>query len=536
MLQKFVAPLALIVLIGAPADAANAPAPSILQNVPIGSNTPAEAMAAIKAADAAIGASKVKSIHYAGGGEDAYVTVPGQSGTSSVQHSWPRFNLNKFDRVIDYETMSLREEQVRTQGAWPAIGGGGGPIVGERRQIHFYRDGFAWNQNEDGSTVAVPQDAAERRLEIVMTPHGFIREALKAKDLRMDTLYESSNSLRKTRAVTFKYLDKYPVIGWLDENNRVTKVTTWFQSPMVGDEYIETRYAQYKAYDGFAFGPAIHQSYGIPTDPSYDFTATTVEVNVPNAAVQIPMAVRQSDYSTSRVQTRELAPGTWLVGANNYNSVVVEFANYIAVIEAPLDEARSIAVMNEARRLIPNKPIRYVVNTHHHYDSAGGLRRYAAEDVLIVTSQTNFDFYETIALASHTHMVDPDTLARLPRQVHYIRVLERYTLTDGAKRMEIHHVQGQDHSEDMLMVYLPNEKLLVESDLLEAPPAGRVMPATALNLALLYNIQRVSILPTRIVSLHTGEIPIADFLRVVGQDKLIPQGEGLDAALNDSRP
>src|SRR4051812_32901423 len=103
-------------------------------------NSGPDAMAIIRAADAAIGAGKVKSIHYAG--LDGYVTIYGQSGTSSVQHVWPRFNLKSFSRVIDYDTMSMREEQVHTQGAWPAEEGGGDrPIAGERRQIHFYRDG-----------------------------------------------------------------------------------------------------------------------------------------------------------------------------------------------------------------------------------------------------------------------------------------------------------------------------------------------------------------------------------------------------------
>src|SRR6185369_1218230 len=161
MLKQLTVSAAALVLIGWQANAQNA-AP--------------DAMALVRAADAAIGASKVKSIHYAG--VDGYVTVYGQSGTSSVQHVWPRFNLKSFSRLIDYDTMSMREEQVRTQGAWPADEGGGNrPIVGERRQVHFYRDGFAWNENADGSIVAAPQDAAERMLEIVMTPHGFIKAA-----------------------------------------------------------------------------------------------------------------------------------------------------------------------------------------------------------------------------------------------------------------------------------------------------------------------------------------------------------------------
>src|SRR5258706_872423 len=380
MLEKLAVTGALLVVLGLPAEA---------------QNPPADAMNFVRAADAAIGASNVKSIRYAGA--DGYVTVYGQSGTASVQHVWPRYNLKNFSRVIDYDTMSMREEQVRTPGAWPDEGGVERPASGEIRQVHFYRDGFAWNQNPDGSITAAPQDSAERALEIVMTPHGFIRAALKAHDLKLDTHSDGFNSTHKTYAITFKYLDKYPIAGWLDEDKQVTKITTWFKSPMVGDEYVETRYARYKDYNGFKFGPQIHQSIGIPPDPSYDFTASTVEVNVPNAVVDAPAQVRQNGASTAMVTTRQIAPGTWLIGGNGYNSVALEFPNFSAVIEAPLDEARSIAVINEVHRLIPNRPLHYVVNTHHHFDAAGGLRGYPARDVLIVTQQAKYDHYEALA-------------------------------------------------------------------------------------------------------------------------------------------
>ena len=167
MLRKTIPALLLLALIGRPGAAQNA-AP--------------DAMALVRAADMAIGASKVHSIHYAG--QDGYVTVYGQSATSDVQHQWPRYNLDSFSRVIDYDTMSMREEQIHSQGAWPEGGGGERPITGKRRQVHYYRDGLAWNENPDGSITAAPQDAQERMLEIVMTPHGFIRAAEQAKNLR----------------------------------------------------------------------------------------------------------------------------------------------------------------------------------------------------------------------------------------------------------------------------------------------------------------------------------------------------------------
>jgi hypothetical protein len=164
------------------------------------------------------------------------------------------------------------------------------------------------------------------------------------------------------------------------------------------------------------------------------------------------------------------------------------------------------------------------------------LRAYGAEDVLIVTQQSNYDNYEGLALSLKSQMIDPDALARAPNQVHYIRMEEHWTMTDGRRKLEVYHVQNQEHSEDMLMAWLPDEKILVEADLFDRPPAGQTPQPSALNMALLYNMERVRISPERIVSIHSGEIPIADFLRVVRQDRIVPRGQGLDAQLNDSRP
>ena len=167
---------------------------------------------------------------------------------------------------------------------------------------------------------------------------------------------------------------------------------------------------------------------------------------------------------------------------------------------------------------------------------AGGLRGFAAEDVLIVTQQANYDNYEALALSLHSQQIDPDSLGRSPRQVHYIRMEEHWTMTDGQRKLEVYHVQNQDHSDDMLMAYLPAEKILFESDLFEAPPAGKTAPATPLAMALLYNMERVRIAPEKIVSMRTGEIPVTDFLRAVGVNRIVPRGQGLDAQLNDMRP
>ena len=182
---------------------------------------------------------------------------------------------------------------------------------------------------------------------------------------------------------------------------------------------------------------------------------------------------------------------------------------------------------------MPNKPLRYVVSTHHHFDHAGGLRGFAAEDVLIVIQEASGGYYEALGTALHSRIVEPDTLARTPRQVHYVRVQDRHIFSDDMNELQLYHVQTLQHASDMLIAYLPRQGIVLQADLYSPVPEGTA--PTPRNMALLYNIQRVSITPTRMVSVHDGEVPIQGFLNLVGQEQFIAAGQGLDAALNQGR-
>ena len=93
-----------------------------------------------------------------------------------------------------------------------------------------------------------------------------------------------------------------------------------------------------------------------------------------------------------RVETETLADGVYLLAGGTHNSIAVEFAGFIAVFDAPLSEARSLAVIEEIVRRIPDKPIRFVVNSHQHFDHTGGLRAYNHIGATVITHWKNFDF------------------------------------------------------------------------------------------------------------------------------------------------
>ena len=80
----------------------------------------------------------------------------------------------------------------------------------------------------------------------------------------------------------------------------------------------------------------------------------------------------------------------------------------IDAVEGRLDEARSSAVIAKAKELIPNKPIKYLINTHAHFDHSGGLRTYVDEGATIVTHDMNKAYYEKAWSAAHS--LNPDRL------------------------------------------------------------------------------------------------------------------------------
>src|SRR5262249_19681002 len=117
-----------------------------------------------------------------------------------------------------------------------------------------------------------------------------------------------------------------------------------------------------------------------------------VKPNVCPDPATVPDSVRQADFRV-KVEPRKLAEGVYLMGGASNNSVAIEFKEYIAVVEAPLDEARNLAVIEEITRLMPNKPIRFLVNTHQHFDHAGGLRTYMHIGATIITHFKNHGLY-----------------------------------------------------------------------------------------------------------------------------------------------
>jgi glyoxylase-like metal-dependent hydrolase (beta-lactamase superfamily II) len=197
-------------------------------------------------------------------------------------------------------------------------------------------------------------------------------------------------------------------------------------------------------------------------------------------------------------------------------SVLVEFNDHVVIIEAPQNDDRTQATIAAVKQLLPAKPIRYVVNTHQHFDHSGGVRGYVAAGIPILTHEKNKPYWERVLQNPFT--LEPDRLARAPRDPSIEGVGAKRVLSDNTMTLELHHLQGNLHDEALIVGYLPQQKMLVQADAFHPRPGAKPLaspPPFTVNLV--ENIRRLKLDVERVVHLHGGIDPLAVVLKSAGQ-------------------
>ena len=443
----------------------------------------------------AMGAAGVKSIQYSGSGTNFQL---GQNFSPDVP--WPRFVVKSYTRAVNYESASIRDELVRTQGENPPRGGGGQPVAGEQRQIFVASGDFAWNVAADVVTPT-PIALGDRQLQLWTTPQGVVKAAM------------ANNATVQGRTISFTAPGRFKVQATVDAQNLVERIDAVAPNAVLGDAPVEIRYSEYKDFAGVKFPTRIRQTIG--GYPVLDLTVTDVQ---PNLAVDIavPDPIKQTSAPYSKVATQMVADGVWYITGGSHHSVLVEMKDHLILVESPLNDERAAAVLAEVKSLVPNKPIKYVIATHHHFDHAGGLRAVAAEGITVIAHDVNKAFLEKALAAPAT--IRPDRLAKSGKKGTVEGMRDKRVLTDGVRTVELHNVAGNNHHAGIVMVYLPKEKLLVEADVYN-PPAPNAPPPASVNtnwVNLSDNIKRLSMNVDQILPLHGRIMPLAELHKSIG--------------------
>src|SRR5207248_1067335 len=182
------------------------------------------------------------------------------------------------------------------------------------------------------------------------TPHGVIKAAMANSGKVEGNTVTVSVEGREFKAT-------------LNAQNLVEKVSYLSTNDVIGDYPIEIAYTDYADFAGVKFPRRIVQTED--GQPTLDITISNVQ---PNAAVAIeaPANVQSAQPPALRVAVEKFADGVFFFVTPNARNWAVDFGDHIVVVEVQGSDARSLAVIEEIKKAIPNKPIRYVINTHAH--------------------------------------------------------------------------------------------------------------------------------------------------------------------------
>jgi len=247
--------------------------------------------------------------------------------------------------------------------------------------------------------------------------------------------------------------------------------------------------------------------------------STTADTNADVGDLSAPPDVRAvpPPMATVTVDVEEVTDGVWRLAGQSHHSALLEFEDFLVLVEAPQSEARTLAVIESARELRPDKSLRYVINTHHHFDHSAGIRAAVSEGLTIVTHRTNRSFYEDMVARRHSIVQDALTRNAQPLTLEAVSSEEPFEITDGTRTLQIVTVVDDLHSDGMLMAYLPRERILFEVDAFSPSAAASPFAET-----LLRNIEDRGLRVETIVPLHGAIATLEDLESAVEQEAQAP--------------
>jgi glyoxylase-like metal-dependent hydrolase (beta-lactamase superfamily II) len=465
----------------------------------------------------AMGVDNLNSITYYGSGANFNL---GQN--NNANGPWPRVNLNDYRRTIDFTQPASRASAVTV--AVPVTGGPAAPQP--------------FNQ------LVTPANAAwAQQLEIWITPWGFLKGAA------ANNATARAQTVDGTRynVVTWETPQKAPsgisyrVVGYVNNGtNLVDKVETWVENPIFGDLLVETSYTDYRDNNGLKYPTTIVQKRaGWPT---FEAQILGADANPANLAVLMtPPAAAPGGPppggppAPPPISSERLAEGVYRI-TGGYVALAVEFNDHIFMFEpAGQNETRSQEVMAEAKRVIPGKPIRYAVLSHHHFDHTSGLPAVVAEGATIVTHEVNKEFFENALAQPRT--LAPDAMSRSGKRAVIETVGDKRVFTDGTRTVEVHNIKGLPHADGMLVAYLPDLGMVAYADMFNLPPADNPVPNPPVvgTMVMAENFERLGLNWGQLISVHppTPDRPITreDVLRSLSPTHLSCDRPALRARL-----
>jgi glyoxylase-like metal-dependent hydrolase (beta-lactamase superfamily II) len=302
------------------------------------------------------------------------------------------------------------------------------------------------------------------------------------------------------------------------QTNLLTKYGYLYADPITGDSEIAQTYSNYRTVGKLKLPGArvLYNSGGIVQETEY----TDLQINTRPAesvfhgpdgfeklaappATPPPPAVTKIAEDVYLIEN--LAGGT-------HNAMFVAFNDYVLVLEAPeqiLYNSNSVQAIAKIKETLPGKPIKYLVLTHHHSDHAGGFREYVAEGATIVTTAGNKNFLEKAAAVESSLL--PKIASQNKLKIEIVENKKR-VFQDDKHVVELYDIGPNPHANEILIAYLPRQKILFQADLLNPNANGTIPIAQDVTISFNEKLEQLKLDVEKIYGVH-GRMATPEELR-----------------------
>lgn len=166
----------------------------------------------------------------------------------------------------------------------------------------------------------------------------------------------------------------------------------------------------------------------------------------------------------------DIAPGFTVV-RGNWNVTFVKQDDGIVIIEAPISSDYSAKVIAEAKKRFPNEKIKAVISTSDAFPHFGGLREYVAAGIPAYILDLNRPIVQRLIEANYRTLPDSLEKSRARRDSKFNIVSKKTVIGSGSNQLVLYPIRSES-GERMIMIYVPQLKVLYGADLIQPLPKG----------------------------------------------------------------
>jgi glyoxylase-like metal-dependent hydrolase (beta-lactamase superfamily II) len=264
-----------------------------------------------------------------------------------------------------------------------------------------------------------------------------------------------------------------------------------------GAGLVQYEFLDYEAVAGIPFNKTF--KLFLNGDPNIERRNLKTKVNKPFAEMMVVDTNLQSipEVEPDPLTRQEITDGVWLIGGSGTYAMFVDMGDYVFAAGGTAGIPDRI---DSLREVVGDKPLKYAMFTHHHFDHVMGVTAYETEGATLIAS------------AAHEKIMR--RAAEDGEALRVKAVKDRMSLEGETRTVEIIDIGPTAHTEHLLVAYLPDEGILFEADHFALPRVGPIPPAVTSTQTFAEALGREELGVKLILSAHSPRAATMDDLRV----------------------